>query len=77
MTVVAKRLSMLLPTVVLLGAAAMTMSSALADGARAGIAPPVRLAEKKVFIRGGCPYNLDKECIRDHKGRLVKCRCVS
>ncbi len=28
------------------------------------------------FIRGGCPYNLDKECHRNRRGRMV-CRCVS
>ena len=32
---------------------------------------------RKVFIRGGCPYNLDKECDRLPNGRLVHCRCVS
>jgi hypothetical protein len=28
------------------------------------------------FIKGGCPYNLDKECHRGPRGRII-CRCVS
>jgi len=31
----------------------------------------------KVFIPHGCPYNLDKACIRTQGGLLVQCRCVS
>jgi hypothetical protein len=31
----------------------------------------------KVFIPHGCPYNLDKACIKTPGGLLVQCRCVS
>ena len=31
----------------------------------------------KVSIPHGCPYNLDKVCIRTQGGLLVQCRCVS
>jgi hypothetical protein len=31
----------------------------------------------KVFILHGCPYNLDKACIRTPGGALVQCHCVS
>jgi hypothetical protein len=31
----------------------------------------------RVFIRHGCPYNLDKACIRTQGGLLVHCHCVS
>ena len=32
---------------------------------------------KRVFIPHGCPYNLDKSCIRTQGGLLVQCHCVS
>ena len=32
---------------------------------------------KKVLIPHGCPYNLDKACIRTQGGLLVQCHCVS
>ena len=31
----------------------------------------------RVFIRHGCPYNLDKACMRTQGGLLVQCHCVS
>lgn len=31
----------------------------------------------RVFIRHGCPYNLDKVCMRTQGGLLVQCHCVS
>jgi len=31
----------------------------------------------KVLIPHGCPYNLDKACIRTPAGALVQCHCVS
>ena len=31
----------------------------------------------KVSIPHGCPYNLDKVCIRTQGGLLVQCHCVS
>ena len=31
----------------------------------------------KVFIPHGCPYNLDKACIKTQGGLLVQCHCVS
>jgi hypothetical protein len=35
-----------------------------------------RAPQLAFLIRGGCPYNLDKECHRNRHGRMV-CRCVS
>ena len=32
---------------------------------------------KRVFIPHGCPYNLDRVCIRTQGGLLVQCHCVS
>jgi hypothetical protein len=37
----------------------------------------VLLADRKILIRGGCPYNLDKVCYRAPNGRLYNCRCQS
>ena len=34
-------------------------------------------AGTKVFIPHGCPYNLDKSCVRLPNGQLIQCRCVS
>ena len=34
-------------------------------------------AGTKVFISHGCPYNLDKSCVRLPNGSLINCRCVS
>ena len=34
-------------------------------------------AETKVLIPHGCPYNLDKVCMRSQGGTLTRCRCVS
>ena len=31
----------------------------------------------KVFFPHGCPYNLDKVCIKTQGGLLVQCHCVS
>jgi len=65
--------------VLLLWGAAMTMSPAVAGNGltRAGAPPAVLAARKEIFIPHGCPYNLDKACIRGPKGKLIKCRCVS
>jgi hypothetical protein len=30
-----------------------------------------------VFIRHGCPDNLDKRCTKLRNGRLINCHCVS
>jgi hypothetical protein len=30
-----------------------------------------------VFFPHGCPYNLDKSCIRTPSGQLIHCRCIS
>ena len=30
-----------------------------------------------VFIRHGCPYNLDRRCTMTGNGRLINCKCVS
>ncbi len=32
---------------------------------------------KRVTIIGGCPYNLDRVCTRNKRGKLVNCRCQS
>jgi hypothetical protein len=34
-------------------------------------------AETKVIIPHGCPYNLDKVCMRSQGGTLTRCHCVS
>ena len=71
------RLSVLVPAVILTCASAVAAppdrSGPSASSDRLG---GMQLA-RKVFIRGGCPYNLDKECDRLPNGRLVHCRCVS
>jgi hypothetical protein len=33
--------------------------------------------DTKVFFPHGCPYNLDKVCIKTQGGVLVQCHCVS
>lgn len=67
--------------VILSGAAvAMTLPGANELPAAEQTAPPIQLArgDKQVFIKHGCPYNLDKVCTRSRKGsRLYNCRCVS
>ena len=65
--------------VLLLSGAAVAVSPAFAGGELIGdhAEPQVLFAAKEIFIKGGCPYNLDKACIRDRRGKLVKCRCVS
>ena len=71
------RLSILLPAVFLLGAAAVAAPSVASSQPIAGEQHLAQMLARKVFIRGGCPYNLDKECDRLPNGRLVHCRCVS
>ena len=68
-------LGLVVPVTLLLASPAMA-SSFVGDqtvGAGHVERAPQRLA---LFIRGGCPYNLDKECHRNRKGKMV-CRCVS
>jgi hypothetical protein len=31
----------------------------------------------RVTIIGGCPYNLDRVCTKNKRGKLVNCRCQS
>jgi hypothetical protein len=79
MTRHANRLSALLtPAIAVLWAAAAVPAPAANHPALNGQAgSPIVLAAKEVFIRGGCPYNLDKICLRDRNGKLVHCRCAS
>ena len=55
--------------------AAAATSPALPSSAAIGT--DALAAAKEIFIKHGCPYNLDKACIRGPKGKLIKCRCVS
>ena len=75
----ANRLSALVtPAIAVLWAAAAIAAPAADRPTRDGQAgAPLVLAAKEVFIRGGCPYNLDKICLRDRNGKLVHCRCQS
>jgi hypothetical protein len=72
------RLSLLIPTVLLLSGTAMAMPLSTQDKPtttnRAELSVPLR--EAGIFIRGGCPYNLDKACVRNRRGKLI-CHCVS
>jgi hypothetical protein len=79
MTRHAKRLSSFVTPAIVALWAATAVSPLAADRptANAQVASPLVLAAKEVFIRGGCPYNLDKICVRDRNGRLVHCRCAS
>jgi hypothetical protein len=72
--------TLLVPAVLLFGGHAMAASPGTPDNftPRAHAQSPAQvLADKKVFILHGCPYNLDKECYRNRYGKLVRCRCVS
>jgi hypothetical protein len=73
----ASRMSLLLiPAALLLSGTAMaTPRSAQDTTTTISDQAGVPLEQLAVFIRGGCPYNLDKECHRK-KGKMV-CRCVS
>jgi hypothetical protein len=71
------RLCILAPAVFLLGAVAMAASVPASDQPAASTQGLAQMLARKIFIRGGCPYNLDKECERLPNGRLVHCRCVS
>ena len=75
----AKRLSPFVTSAVAVLWAAIAMSPLAADHPTANVqvGSPLLLAAKEVFIKGGCPYNLDKICIRDGRGRLVRCHCAS
>lgn len=68
-------LGLVVPVLLLLAAPAMANSFVGDQTTSAGHVEPApqRLA---LFIRGGCPYNLDKECHRNRKDKMV-CRCVS
>jgi hypothetical protein len=80
MTLHANRLPLRLgAAVLLLWGGTMTMSPALAGNSltSAGAQPSVLAARKEIFIPHGCPYNLDRACIRGPQGKLIKCRCVS
>jgi hypothetical protein len=74
MTRLASRLSAVVIPFLLAGTA-MAASPALQDNAitarQAG--SPQHLA---LFIRGGCPYNLDKVCHRARNGKMI-CHCQS
>ena len=71
------RLSLVVSAVFIAGASAMAAPSITTDSSAAGHRIDLMQFARKVFIRGGCPYNLDKECDRLPDGRLVHCRCVS
>ena len=66
-----RRLPTFAPAVLLALAATFATPSFAAERA------PATMLAKRVVTRGGCPYNLDKECDRLPNGRLVRCRCVS
>jgi hypothetical protein len=81
MTFLASRLSLLLiPAALLLAGTAMAMPPAPQGNATTITATAdhggASLRQFAVFIRGGCPYGLDKECHRN-KNRKMVCRCVS
>lgn len=71
--------SLLIAAAVILGGSTAAMSPSAAGYLPAKIhgEPLVQLALQRVFIKHGCPYNLDKVCIRNRRGQLVNCRCVS
>jgi len=71
------RLSLVVSAVFLAGASAIAAPSITHDSSAVDHRIDVMQFARKVFIRGGCPYNLDKECDRLPNGRLVHCRCVS
>jgi hypothetical protein len=71
------RLSFVVAAVFLAGASAMAAPSITHDASAVAHRIDLMQLARKVFIRGGCPYNLDKECDRLPDGRLVHCRCVS
>ena len=71
------RLSFVVSALFLAGASAMAAPSITRDSSAIAHRIDVMQFARKVFIRGGCPYNLDKECDRLPNGRLVHCRCVS
>src|ERR1700693_172830 len=77
MTPKLSRLSFLVFAGFLAGASAMAAPSITHDTSAVHHRIDVMQFARKVFIRGGCPYNLDKECDRLPNGRLVHCRCVS
>jgi len=65
---------------------ALTHTASAASGCRRGQVYNSRMgqcipreagASTKVFIPHGCPYNLDKSCMKTPSGRLVQCHCVS
>jgi len=62
--------------VLLASGAAFGSPSPLSTGIRPLTPSESRAQQLALFIRGGCPYNLDKECHRNRHGRMV-CRCVS
>jgi hypothetical protein len=70
-------LSFVVSAVFLAGASAMATPSITQASSAVHHRIDVMQFARKVFIRGGCPYNLDKECDRLPNGRLVHCRCVS
>ena len=75
---VVSRLSSVPIAAALLSGTAMSMPLSAQDQTTAdNRAPSSRpLHEARIFIRGGCPYNLDKVCDRNRAGKLV-CHCVS
>jgi hypothetical protein len=79
MTRYAKCLSSFVTPAIVALWAATAMSPLAADrptlNGQAG--SPVLLADREIIIHGGCPYNLDKVCLRDRHGRLHRCHCAS
>jgi len=76
--VVSRLSSVLIPAVLLLSGTAMSMPLPALDQTITSnrAESSHRLHEARIFIRGGCPYNLDKVCDRNRAGKLV-CHCVS
>jgi len=75
---VVSRLSSVLIAAALLSGTAMSMPLPAQDQTIAGnrVESSRPLHEARIFIRGGCPYNLDKVRDRNRAGKLV-CHCVS
>ena len=72
MTRLARNLSALVITALLAG----TAMAASPQGNATAAQPSDSLQHLALFIRGGCPYNLDKVCHRAHNGKMI-CHCQS
>jgi hypothetical protein len=75
--IVSRLSSVLIPAVFLFSGVAMSMPLTAQDqmigGNRVDAARP--LQEARIYIKHGCPYNLDKVC--DRRGGKLVCHCVS